>query len=100
LKQTIVSGQGELQIEVVVSRLKRKFNVEVDLVEPKVPYRETIKGSGTAKYRHKKQSGGAGQFAEVWMRVAPKSRGEGVEFSDSLVGQNVDRVFVHPLRKV
>ncbi|HCV46158.1 MAG TPA: elongation factor G, partial [Deltaproteobacteria bacterium] len=99
LKQTIVSGQGELQIEVVVSRLKRKFNVEVDLVEPKVPYRETIKGSGTAKYRHKKQSGGAGQFAEVWMRVAPKSRGEGVEFSDSLVGQNVDRVFVPSVEK-
>jgi elongation factor G len=99
LKQTIVSGQGELQIEVVVSRLKRKFNVEVDLVEPKVPYRETIKGSGTAKYRHKKQSGGAGQFAEVWMRVEPKSRGEGVEFSDSLVGQNVDRVFVPSVEK-
>ncbi len=99
LKQTIISGQGELQIEVVVSRLKRKFNVEVDLVEPKVPYRETIKGNGSAKYRHKKQSGGAGQFAEVWMRVEPKNHGDGVEFSESLVGQNVDRVFVPSVEK-
>ncbi len=99
LKQTIISGQGELQIEVVVSRLKRKFNVEVDLVEPKVPYRETIKGNGNSKYRHKKQSGGAGQFAEVWMRLEPKGRGEGVEFSESLVGQNVDRVFVPSVHK-
>ncbi|MFQ6608751.1 MAG: elongation factor G [Fidelibacterota bacterium] len=99
LKQTIISGQGELQIEVVVSRLKRKFNVDVELVEPKVPYRETIKGKGESKYRHKKQSGGAGQFAEVWMRLEPKARGEGVEFTESLVGQNVDRVFVPSVHK-
>ena len=99
LKQTIISGLGELQLEVVVDRLKRKFNVEVDLVEPKVPIRETIKGNGESKYRHKKQSGGAGQFAEVWMRVEPKNRGEGIEFTNSLVGQNVDRVFVPSVEK-
>ncbi|MFL3050803.1 MAG: elongation factor G [Candidatus Neomarinimicrobiota bacterium] len=99
LKQTIISGLGELQLEVVVDRLKRKFNVEVDLVEPKVPFRETIKGNSESKYRHKKQSGGAGQFAEVWMRVNPKNRGEGIEFTNSLVGQNVDRVFVPSVEK-
>ena len=99
LKQTIISGLGELQLEVVVDRLKRKFNVEVDLVEPKVPIRETIKGNGESKYRHKKQSGGAGQFAEVWMRVEPKNRGEGIEFTNSLVGQSVDRVFVPSVEK-
>ena len=99
LKQTIISGLGDLQLEVVVDRLKRKFNVEVDLVEPKVPIRETIKGNGESKYRHKKQSGGAGQFAEVWMRVEPKNRGEGIEFTNSLVGQNVDRVFVPSVEK-
>ena len=99
LKQTIISGLGELQLEVVVDRLKRKFNVEVDLVEPKVPIRETIKGNGESKYRHKKQSGGAGQFAEVWMRVEPKNRVEGIEFTNSLVGQNVDRVFVPSVEK-
>jgi len=99
LKQTIISGLGELQLEVVVDRLKQKFSVDVDLVEPKVPFRETIKGNGASKYRHKKQSGGAGQFAEVWMRIEPKNRGEGVEFTNSLVGQNVDRVFVPSVEK-
>ncbi len=99
LKQTIISGLGELQLEVVVDRLKSKFSVEVDLVEPRVPYRETVKGNGDSKYRHKKQSGGAGQFAEVWMKIEPKGRGEGVEFSNSLVGQNVDRVFVPSVEK-
>lgn len=99
LKQTIISGLGGLQLEIVVDRLKRKFNVEVDLVEPQVPFRETIRGNGESKYRHKKQTGGAGQFAEVWMTLEPKERGEGVEFSNSLRGQNVDRVFVPSVQK-
>ncbi|MEE2876850.1 MAG: elongation factor G [Candidatus Neomarinimicrobiota bacterium] len=99
LKQTIISGLGGLQLEVVVDRLKNKFNVKVDLIEPRVPYRETVKGNGNSKYRHKKQSGGAGQFAEVWMKIEPKGRGEGVEFSNSLVGQSVDRVFVPSVEK-
>ena len=68
-------------------------------MEPKIPYRETIKGKGSSRYRHKKQSGGAGQFAEVWMRIEPKKRGEGIEFVDTLVGQNVDRVFVPSVEK-
>ncbi|MFQ6675625.1 MAG: elongation factor G, partial [Fidelibacterota bacterium] len=99
LKQTIISGQGELQLEIVTERLRRKFNVEVELVEPRVPYRETIKSTGKSKYRHKKQTGGAGQFAEVWMTVEPLPRGSGVEFQNSLVGQNVDRVFVPSVEK-
>jgi elongation factor G len=94
LHQTILSAQGELHLEVLVDRLRRRFNVHVQLGEPRVPFRETIKGRGESKYRHKKQTGGAGQFAEVWMRVEPRSRDTGVEFTQSLVGQNVDRVFV------
>ena len=62
-------------------------------------YRETIKGRGESKYRHKKQTGGAGQFAEVWMRIEPKPRDTGVEFTQSLIGQNVDRVFVPSVEK-
>ena len=99
LRQTVLSGQGELHLQVSIDRLKRRFNVDVETFKPRIPYRETIRGMGSSKYRHKKQSGGAGQFAEVWMRVEPKSRGEGLEFTESLVGQNVDRVFVTSVEK-
>ncbi len=99
LKQTIISGQGELHLDIVVKRLKQRFGVDVNIKDPKIPYRETIKAKAEAKYRHKKQTGGAGQFAEVWMRIAPKPRGEGVEFTNSLVGQNVDRVYVPSVEK-
>jgi elongation factor G len=99
LHQTIISAQGELHLEVVADRLRRRHNVHVELAEPRVKYRETIKGKGDSKYRHKKQTGGAGQFAEVWMRIEPKPRDSGVEFTNSLVGQNVDRVFVPSVDK-
>jgi elongation factor G len=99
LRQTIVSAQGELHLEVIADSLRRRYNVHVDLIEPRVRYRETIKGRGESKYRHKKQTGGAGQFAEVWMRIEPKPRDSGVEFTNSLVGQNVDRVFVPSVEK-
>lgn len=99
LHQTVLSGQGELQINVAFNKLQERFKVQVELVEPKIAYRETIKASGEAKYRHKKQSGGAGQFAEVWLRVEPLPRGEGIVFEETLVGQNVDRVFVPSVQK-
>lgn len=99
LHQTVLSGQGELHLQVVSERLKSRYKVDFDLVAPKIRFRETIKGRGESKYRHKKQTGGAGQFAEVWMRVEPRPRGTGVEFAESLVGQNVDRVFVPSVEK-
>ena len=74
LHQTIVSAQGELHLEVIAESLRRRYNVHVELIEPRVRYRETIKAKGDSKYRHKKQTGGAGQFAEVWMRIEPKPR--------------------------
>ena len=97
--ETVISGQGELHLQVITDALKRRFNVEVNLKEPRVPFRETIRGGGESKYRHKKQSGGAGQFAEVWMRVEFNERDAGVDFKESLVGQNVDRVFVPSVEK-
>ncbi len=97
--QTVVSGQGELQLQIMVEELKRRFNVEVDLEEPKVSYRATISGRAESKYRHKKQSGGAGQFAEVWLRVESLPPESGVDFGHSLVGSNVDRVFVPSVEK-
>jgi len=99
LHQTIISAQGELHLEVVADRLRRRHNVHVELAEPRVRYRETIKTKADSKYRHKKQTGGAGQFAEVWMRIEPKPRDTGVEFINSLVDQNVDRVFVPSVEK-
>ena len=99
LHQTVISGQGELHLQEITDRLKQRFNVEVELREPRVPYRETIKSKADAKYRHKKQSGGAGQFAEVWLRIEPKPRNEGNEFIQTLTGQNVDRGFVPSVEK-
>jgi len=99
LKQTILSGQGELHLMVVLDRLKARYNVEVNQMPPRIPYRETITKKGEAKYRHKKQTGGAGQFAEVWMYIEPLERGKGIEFTNTLVGQNVDRVFVPSVEK-
>ncbi|MEX0323902.1 MAG: elongation factor G [Puniceicoccaceae bacterium] len=97
--ELVLSGQGELHMEVIKGRLKRRFNVDILLNKPKVPFRETIKKKAESKYRHKKQTGGAGQFAEVWMRIEPMPRDSGINFTQSLVGQNVDRVFVPSVEK-
>ena len=99
LHQTVVSAQGELHLEVVAERLRRRFNVHVDLVEPRVAFRETIKFRAESTYRHKKQTGGAGQFAEVALRIAPAPRDSGVAFSESLSGQAVDRVYVSSVER-
>lgn len=99
LHQTILSGQGEIHLQVICERLLRRFGVSVELVEPGIPYRETIRGRGESRYRHKKQTGGAGQFAEVWLRIEPGVRDSGVAFVQSLVGTNVDRVFVPSVEK-
>jgi len=97
--QTIVSGQGEIHLQVIVERLLRRFGVQVTLEEPRIPYRETVRSHGESRYRHKKQTGGAGQFAEVWLRLEPGARDSGVDFHQSLVGNNVDRVFVPSVEK-
>jgi elongation factor G len=99
LHQFILSAQGEMHLEVLFERLKRRYRVDVSLEQPRIRYRETIRGRGEARYRHKKQTGGAGQFAEVWIRIEPASRDSGIAFSESLVGQDVDRVFVPSVEK-
>lgn len=97
--QMLITGQGELHVDTAVNKLRHRFGVEIETFAPRIHYRETIKGKADAKYRHKKQSGGAGQFAEVWMRIEPKDRDSEVEFTQTLVGQNVDRVFVPSVEK-
>jgi len=99
-RQTILSGMGEIHIEASMGKLKRKFGVEVNLSPPKVPYRETIKKPVTGiVYRHKKQTGGRGQFAEVHFDLTPLERGTGFEFEEALVGMNVPRGFVPAVEK-
>jgi elongation factor G len=99
LHQTIISAQGELHLEVIAERLRRRFNVHFDLIQPRVPFRETIHGRADHTYRHKKQTGGAGQFAEVALKLAPAPRNSGIAFRETLSGQNVDRVFVPSVEK-
>lgn len=100
LRQTVVSGQGELHLTIIAQRLKARFGVDVDLVEPKLPYRETIKGvCKEMEYKHKKQSGGRGQFGHVFLKIEPKPRGEGFEFVDAIVGGVVPGRFIPAVEK-
>jgi elongation factor G len=95
----IVSGMSQVHVEVIVERMKRRFGVEVGLRPPRVPYRETIKGSARAEGKHKKQTGGRGQFADTWVEVAPRGRGEGFEFVNKIVGGAVPRNFIPAVEK-
>jgi elongation factor G len=99
-KELILFGMGQVHMEVTVEKLKRKFGVDVNLKTPKIPYKETIKSTKTGIiYRHKKQSGGRGQFAEVHFELSPLPRGAGFEFKNALVGMNVPRNFVPAVEK-
>lgn len=98
-KEIVLSGVGQLHIEVTVEKLKRKFGVEVDLKAPKVPYKETIKGAAKAQGRLKKQTGGRGQFGDTWIEVQPLPRGAGFEFVDNIVGGVIPRGFIPAVEK-
>jgi elongation factor G len=86
LGQTLIHGMGERHFETILNRLERKFGVHAELVRPRVAYRETIKGKAEGQGKHKKQSGGRGQYGDCWIRVAPLPRGGGYEFVDEIVG--------------
>jgi elongation factor G len=100
LGQTIISGQGELQLSLAIKMLKDRYNVEVDLVEPRIPYRETIRGvCESAEYKHKKQSGGRGQFGHVFLKLEPQPQGAGYEFVDAIVGGVIPGRFIPAVEK-
>jgi len=98
-KEFILSGMGQVHIEVVVEKMKRKFGVEVDLKEPKVPYKETIKGTTKVQGKYKKQSGGKGQYGDTWLEIGPLPRGEGFEFVDKIVGGAIPRQYIPAVEK-
>ena len=97
--QTLLSGQGDTHLSILMARLKRKFHVEVETEAPKTPYRETIKGAADERYRHKKQSGGRGQFGEVHLKVDPLPRGTAFEFVDAVVGGVIPTKFLPAVEK-
>ncbi|NWG27950.1 MAG: elongation factor G [Ignavibacteriaceae bacterium] len=100
ISQTIISGQGELQLLLAVKRLKDRYGVEVELVEPRIPYRETIKSVvNDVEYKHKKQSGGRGQYGHIHIKMEPLPRGKGFEFVDAIVGGVVPGRFIPAVEK-
>ncbi len=98
-KEFLLSGMGQVHIEVIVEKMKRKFGVEVDLKEPKVPYKETIKGTVKVQGKYKKQSGGKGQYGDTWLEMGPLPRGAGFEFADKVVGGSVPRQYIPAVEK-
>jgi elongation factor G len=94
LGQTLIRGLGERHLEIVVGRLARKFGVHADLLKPKVAYRETLKGRAEGQGKHKKQSGGRGQYGDCWIRIAPLPRGGGFVFDDQIVGGVIPRQYI------
>jgi elongation factor G len=99
LNETVLRGLGELHLRVALERMAKQYNVEVNTRPPKIPYRETIGIAAEGHHRHKKQSGGAGQFGEVFLRIEPLPRGSGFEFSDDVVGGAIPGQFIPAVEK-
>jgi elongation factor G len=97
--QTIMSGMGELHLEILIDRMKREFNVEANVGEPQVAFRETIKGSAEVQGKHAKQSGGRGQYGDVWVRFEPNEVGKGFEFIDVIKGGVVPQEYRKPVEQ-
>ena len=99
IRQSVLQAQGDLHLETILKRLRERFGVNVLTEAPRIPYRETIRGNAEGHFRHRKQTGGRGQFGEVFLRMAPKPRGEGYEFINSVVGGNIPSNFIPAIEK-
>ena len=97
--EMLISGTGQNHVEITLQRIQRKFKVEVVLNEPKVPYQETITKQSEAQGRHKKQSGGRGQFGDCWLRIRPLPRGTGFEFKNDIFGGSIPRNYIPAVEK-
>lgn len=98
-KELLLAGLGDLHLEVITSKLQKKFGVEVDLKTPKVPYKETIRGTSKVEGKHKKQSGGRGQYGHVWLEIEPLPTGTGFEFVDKIFGGAVPKQYIPAVEK-
>ena len=98
-KEILLSGLGQIHVETILEKLKRKFSVEAQLNTPKVPYRETIKGKARVQGKHKKQTGGHGQFGDCWIQIEPLPRGKGFEFVDAIVGGVIPKTYIPAVEK-
>lgn len=97
--QTIISGMGELQLEVLVDRMKREFSVEASIGAPQVAYKETIKKNAEGEGKYIRQTGGRGQYGHCWLRIEPKGRGEGFEFVSAIKGGAIPQEYISPIQK-
>ncbi len=97
--ETIISGMGELHLDIIQDRLRREFNVDANFGRPQVAYKETIAGESEAEEKYIRQSGGRGQYGHVWLRLKPKERGSGFEFIDEIKGGSVPKEFIKPTEK-
>lgn len=98
-KEMLLSGMGQVHLEVTLEKLKRKFGVDVLMKAPKIPYRETIKGSVKVQGKYKKQSGGRGQYGDCWIELKPRKRGEGFMFENKIAGGSIPRQYIPAVEK-
>jgi elongation factor G len=97
--QLLISGNGELHVKIITDKLKKRFNVDVDLKPPKISYKETIKGRADVQGKHKKQTGGRGQYGDVWIKMEPLARGKDFEFEDKIFGGSIPKNYIPSIEK-
>lgn len=98
--QTLISGMGELHLDIIVDRMKREFGVDCNVGKPQVAYRETIRGKSEVEGKFVRQSGGRGQYGHVWLKIEPAEPGQGFVFVDAIAGGVIPKEFINPVAKV